>query len=556
MMFCLQRWALEQRGEKSILSRGERGKQIEGHTCQSSRSIEAELQVLGLSMDAPHKHIITPMAIVMKGDTVDSVIVEHCAESLSTMFTRQCGIFSPGMTQQIFSHVVSGVAHLHERKIAHRDLKLENLLLAHDADGTWRVILVDFGFCTALQDASSLTATICCPLVYRPPEIQLGGKHGLPCDIRTLGLCLREVLLGRRVYETALGDTDKIPLSSLISPSSKRTIKAARAAWKTQPRLHTIVEERQSRGHWCPFKMEYRGAAPSKLAMSAASSCLDLLPQFRSTAAALCLHSYIQPAQAEAGPDPPKRAGIDRPHKKGLHHHRKTLDHPKEAGVDRLHKKGPDHHKQVVALDRPKEAGIVRPHKKSFDHCKNAAGHPKDARADCSQKAGHGRPRYPDTKQDSATHCQCHYNCRNAAGQHKKAMPERPTSAKIWERFPCSAAPQSGSLSTARIAFAQRRVVTKCVSNAPSASPTQRQSRHKHPSSPWRLTLTSEAGLISQGWRWAHIAAVRGKRLDRQLVTVWSCSPHRSHVVKTQCDGRTGCTGPKKMGGGGCRTGR
>jgi serine/threonine protein kinase len=46
----------------------------------------------------------------------------------------------------IFKQIVSGIAYLHERNIAHRDLKLDNILI-NEAHGN-KIKIIDFGFAT------------------------------------------------------------------------------------------------------------------------------------------------------------------------------------------------------------------------------------------------------------------------------------------------------------------------------------------------------------------------------------------------------------------------
>ena len=44
--------------------------------------------------------------------------------------------------KRIFRQIVEGIRHCHERRICHRDIKLENILI----DGSEQVRLIDFGF--------------------------------------------------------------------------------------------------------------------------------------------------------------------------------------------------------------------------------------------------------------------------------------------------------------------------------------------------------------------------------------------------------------------------
>lgn len=83
----------------------------------------------------------------------------------------QHGSYSEDIARQCFKQLLSGVAYMHAHGVAHRDIKLENLLLEKPGDIT-NIIIVDFGLAFRHQGSNLLEMdTICGTPHYIAPEI-------------------------------------------------------------------------------------------------------------------------------------------------------------------------------------------------------------------------------------------------------------------------------------------------------------------------------------------------------------------------------------------------
>lgn len=110
----------------------------------------------------------------------------------------------------IMKQIISAVEHMHLGGVVHRDLKLENVLLAEDQ----RVVVSDFGFATTWTDQLSLDddpsilpkmlTTSCGSPCYAAPELVMrrDGYHGMPVDIWSCGVILYAMLMGHLPFET------------------------------------------------------------------------------------------------------------------------------------------------------------------------------------------------------------------------------------------------------------------------------------------------------------------------------------------------------------------
>jgi protein-serine/threonine kinase len=114
---------------------------------------------------------------------------------------------------RLFAQLISGVWYIHQRKIVHRDLKLENLLL----DRNRNVIITDFGFANRFEHRTDdLMQTSCGSPCYAAPELVIseGAYVGSAVDIWSCGVILYAMLAGYLPFDDdpANPDGDNINL--------------------------------------------------------------------------------------------------------------------------------------------------------------------------------------------------------------------------------------------------------------------------------------------------------------------------------------------------------
>lgn len=100
---------------------------------------------------------------------------------------------------RIFDKLLDVINYLHTRKIAHRDLKLENLMLGHSKN----LKVIDFGLSKRYGDC--LLTTSCGTPVYCPPEMLVGQPYGgLEADLWSAGITLYVMLCGYFPFQVVI----------------------------------------------------------------------------------------------------------------------------------------------------------------------------------------------------------------------------------------------------------------------------------------------------------------------------------------------------------------
>jgi len=162
-----------------------------------SRIIKREIEVMQ-SLDHPN---ILRLLDYFEQDEFVYLVLEHCDmdiyQALNTLALSQPDIHG------IFSQVLDGLEHCHQRGVSHRDIKPENILLCQSGNQTVR--LADFGLAT--KDAVSYNLG-CGSLRYMSPECinidQNSSYESTKCDVWSAAILLLNLLTARNPWHIAL----------------------------------------------------------------------------------------------------------------------------------------------------------------------------------------------------------------------------------------------------------------------------------------------------------------------------------------------------------------
>lgn len=194
-----------------------------------------------IMMKVQHPNIV-PSYDAFKTRTKAYIIMKLARNgNIEEYIARHGGKASEPRAKCWFSGLVSAVAYLHMKSVAHRDLKLENFLL----DERLNAMLSDFGLAVFSKIPIKVfeRSTLCGTLLYMAPEVLLVNSYGpydaFKADLYSFGICLFECLHGKKPFE---GNYD-IALNELITRQLKSDYKIDPSLSKnSQDLLKTLLE--------------------------------------------------------------------------------------------------------------------------------------------------------------------------------------------------------------------------------------------------------------------------------------------------------------------------
>ncbi|KAI8915390.1 kinase-like domain-containing protein [Powellomyces hirtus] len=185
-------------------------KMLEKPTTSSSASAAATTNMLSEQarneaslLDSINHPNIVRLLNTFETETHSCLVLEYVPNSdLYELITNHPQSLTPQFVRRIFRELCSAVGYLHARNIAHRDLKIENILVDSEAG----VKLTDFGLAQQFDPAIPLT-TRCGSEEYAAPElIQALPYDGRKIDVWALGIILFTLLTNEMPFTHRPGE--------------------------------------------------------------------------------------------------------------------------------------------------------------------------------------------------------------------------------------------------------------------------------------------------------------------------------------------------------------
>ncbi|XP_064785298.1 cyclin-dependent kinase 17-like isoform X2 [Oncorhynchus masou masou] len=161
----------------------------EGAPCTAIREVS-------LLKDLKHANIVTLHDIIHTDKSL-TLVFEYLDKDLK-QYMDDCGNILSMQNVKIFLfQILRGLSYCHRRKVLHRDLKPQNLLINERGE----LKLADFGLARAKSVPTKTYSNEVVTLWYRPPDVLLGSsEYSTQIDMWGVGCIFYEMAAGRPLF--------------------------------------------------------------------------------------------------------------------------------------------------------------------------------------------------------------------------------------------------------------------------------------------------------------------------------------------------------------------
>eukprot|EP00667_Euglena_gracilis_P002140 EG_transcript_2140 len=155
----------------------------------SKEEVEQCAREIRVMKNLDHPNIVKYLGAERDENTL-KIYMEFIVGGSLAGLIKNYGALTELMAQGYCIQILEGLVYLHEKNIAHRDIKCDNLLVEKNGD----VKLADFG---QSKDASEILKTVTGTAYFMAPEVIKGEEYTLMADIWSFGCSVIEMLNGK-----------------------------------------------------------------------------------------------------------------------------------------------------------------------------------------------------------------------------------------------------------------------------------------------------------------------------------------------------------------------
>lgn len=177
-------------------------------SAEERSTIMEELKILA---QLSHENVMAGREYFEEGGKI-FLIVELVRGQAMLEALWERGSYTEDDSRSVARQLLEAINHMHRVGVAHRDLKLENIMLRSESDCT-SLCIVDFGLAKQLTRSKPYFTDSCGTLSYAAPEIlKIDSRFGTAVDVWSTGVILFMLLSGAPAFP----DTDLVELGRRV----------------------------------------------------------------------------------------------------------------------------------------------------------------------------------------------------------------------------------------------------------------------------------------------------------------------------------------------------
>ncbi|KAM8998775.1 cyclin-dependent kinase 18 isoform 2-T2 [Sarcophilus harrisii] len=162
-----------------------------GNLCETG-----QVRRVSLLKNLKHANIVTLHDLIHTERSL-TLVFEYLDSDLKHYLDHCGNLMSMHNVKVFMFQLLRGLSYCHRRKILHRDLKPQNLLINEKGE----LKLADFGLARAKSVPTKTYSNEVVTLWYRPPDVLLGStEYSTPIDMWGVGCILYEMATGRPIF--------------------------------------------------------------------------------------------------------------------------------------------------------------------------------------------------------------------------------------------------------------------------------------------------------------------------------------------------------------------
>ncbi|XP_044758406.1 cyclin-dependent kinase 1 isoform X1 [Coccinella septempunctata] len=253
------------------------------------------LREIALLKELKHPNIVALEDVLMEESRI-YLIFEYLLMDLKKYMDKiENGKFmDPKLVKSYFYQLNSAILFCHQRRVLHRDLKPQNLLITRD--GTIKV--GDFGLGRTFGVPVRVYTHEVVTLWYRAPEVLLGTTtYSCPIDIWSLGCIFAEMATKRPLFQ---GDSEIDQLFRIFRILTTPTE-------ETWPGVSTLPDYKATFPKWKNYILTRQVKNMDNDALDLLQQMLVYNPSDRISAKRIAQHPYLQNVDTSVKPNLPDR---------------------------------------------------------------------------------------------------------------------------------------------------------------------------------------------------------------------------------------------------------